>query len=338
MRCALNTGPDFHLLDHIGPFAYSMKMPIYIEEEKNFTLSKHYYPMLESIHFPEIATNLGFFAKNFDELYECKFWLPHLKLLFKNLYQKEMKLIFCAHGQSDKGFSSPLLQPYSTQDTCMIYGPLLKEMLEELNIPAKCKYTGNYRLAFYEQHKQFYDALAKNEIFARFPSQQFTLLYAPTWLDADNSTSFFQSITTLCEKLPNSINLIVKVHPLLEMRNPAHYYALPNLIEKKPNRILITDFPLVYPLLARADAYLGDYSSVGYDFLYFQKPMFFLLNKQLPLGKIHKCGVILERIEDLFSMLDQNRYRESQMALYQSAFNHLEEEGQTMLLNHSSYR
>lgn len=323
-RCGFNTGSDFHLLDHIGPLSYFLKMPLYIEEEKNFTLSRHYYPMVESIHFPEMATNLAFFAQSFDELYECKFWKPHLKQLFKDLYQKEMHLIFCAHGQSDKGYGAPLLHPYATQDVCLIYGQLLKEMLQELKIDANYQFTGNYRRAFYLEHQKFYDAIAQEKIFSRLPKKQFTLLYAPTWNDADGATSFFETISKL--RLPDDINLIVKVHPLLEQRNPGQYYCLASVIEKRANSLLVDDFPLVYPLLAGVDAYLGDYSSVGYDFLYFKKPMFFLLNPQLPFGRIHKCGKILENIEDL--VFENHSYLEKQEELYLKAFSLNRHEGE----------
>ncbi len=314
-------------------------MPLFIEEEKNFTLFKHYYPMAESIHFPEMASDLSFFAKNFDELYECKFWLPHLKKLFADLYQKEMRLIFCAHGQSDKGFGAPLLHPYASQDCCMIYGKLFKEMLQELKISANCKETGNYRLSHYLKYQEFYDSIAKKEILSKFPNPQFTLLYAPTWKDADGATSFFQNISSLCETLPSSINLIVKVHPLLEQRDPAQYYHIAHIIEQMPNRLLLETFLPIYPLLACADAYLGDYSSVGYDFLYFQKPMFFLLNESLPKGKIHHCGLVLKSIDELFENLAENPYRDQQEALYRKAFCVSRREGgeQTKHLDRSSY-
>lgn len=273
--------------------------------------------MVESIHSP---IQLDFFAKNFDELYECKFWLPHLKTLFKNVYQKEMQLVFCAHGQSDKGYGNPLLHPYSSQDRCLIYGSLLKEMLDDLNIQANCQFTGNYRLEFYLKHKKFYDTLITKEVLNRFPKQQFTLLYAPTWKDADGSSSFFRSISALCNHLPDHLNLIVKVHPLLEQRDPAQYYRLSHLIEQKPNRILVDSFPPIYPLLAHVDAYLGDYSSVGYDYLFFQKPMFFLLQEKLPRGRLHECGKVLSNMQDLFLNITKNPYREKQAALYRKAF------------------
>lgn len=320
-KAALNTGPDFHLLDHIGPLSFLNDMPLFIEDEKNFTLSSHYYPMVKAEYLPDIERSLGFFAQNFDILYECKYWQPHLKQLFKDLYNKDMRLIFCSHGQSDKGYATPLLSPYSTQEEALIYGDLLKDMLQEMNISANLMVTGNYRLAFYQKHKGFYDALAEREIFSRLPKNQKTVLYAPTWKDADQSTSFFNSAKSLFSSFPDNWNLIVKVHPLLEMRNPAEYYHLAALIEKKPNRLLVSEFPPVYPILAKSDIYLGDYSSVGYDFLYFERPMFFSLHPNLPKGRIHSCGAILNDPADLFAELAKNQdFSRIQNKLYAYAF------------------
>jgi len=308
---AFNTGPDFHLLDHIAPLAASLQIPLFIQEEKNLSLARKYYPHVETHYILDI--DLSYFAHHFDALFECKYWLPHLKKLFLDLFRKEMKLIFCAHGQSDKGYAAPLLAPYSYHDLNLVYGPLLQQMLHELGISAPTFSTGNYRLSDYLRHQNFYDTLADREVFSHLPKNK-TLLYAPTWNDADHATTFFQSIPALLSSLPSHWNLLVKVHPLLEQREPAHYYRIAALLEKTPRTHLVSEFPLVYPILARADAYLGDASSVGYDYLFFQRPMFFLRSH----GKLTTCGTY---IKTLSSLLDQpNAYTDQQKLLYQHAF------------------
>ncbi len=318
---ALNTGPDFHLLDHIAPLSDFLQMPLFVEEETNFTLSSHYYPMVERHHIPNIEHNLRFFADAFDALFECKFWTPQLKSIFSDFYKKEMRLIFCPHGQSDKGYAAPLLRHFAEQEFCLVYGKLLKDMLSELKISAQVIATGNYRLQFYEKNRAFYDSLAEKEVFSRFPKKQPTLLYAPTWKDSDASTSFFTHTASLCSHFPDHWNLLVKVHPLLEQRDPAEYYRTSHLIEQKPNRILLSDFIPIYPLLSKVDVYLGDYSSVGYDFLYFEKPMFFLLDSKLPQGRLHTCGTILNHPKDLFVKLEKNKdFSKKQRDLYEYAF------------------
>ena len=39
---------------------------------------------------------------------------------------------------------------------------------------------------------------------------------------------------------------------------------------------VLIEFPYIYPLLEFCDIYLGDCSSVGYDFLHLNRPMYFL--------------------------------------------------------------
>ena len=65
---------------------------------------------------------------------------------------------------------------------------------------------------------------ADREIFAPFGANARTLLYAPTWQDADGATSFFTHLDKVLADVPAHWNVIVKVHPLLEQRNPAQYY------------------------------------------------------------------------------------------------------------------
>ncbi len=315
MRCAaLNTGPDFHLLDHIAPLADLLKCPLLVTEEKNEELAKRYYPQVSTRFIPDLEFRLKEIAEQFDALFECKYWQPHLKLLFQTLYNKEMQLIFCPHGQSDKGYQAPLLAPYSLQDGVLVYGPLMLQMLKELQIEIpKHKVVGNYRLAFYQKYRSFYDGLLP-----KLDRSMPTLLYAPTWRDLDGASSFFEFGTKVFSELPKNWNLIVKLHPLLRQRDP---HSLEPLLSKtlKPNIFLIEEFPPVYPLLSIADLYLGDASSIGYDFLYFQKPLYFFPTKKL--GRLHACGTIIDTKKNLYSQLDiVNRHKEKQMHLYTHAF------------------
>ncbi|MBS0654086.1 MAG: CDP-glycerol glycerophosphotransferase family protein, partial [Verrucomicrobia bacterium] len=60
--------------------------------------------------------------------------------------------------------------------------------------------------------------------------------------------------------------------------------------------LFLTDFPTIYPLLNRIDIYIGDMSSIGYDFLTFDRPLFFLnQNKRDPQSDLglylFRCGV-----------------------------------------------
>lgn len=317
---AFNTGSDFHLLDHIAPLAELKKMPLITTEEINYALAQKFYPQIETRFIPDLEFRLGEIAKEFDVLYECKYWQPHLKLLFRQLFNKEMKLIFCPHGQSDKGYQTPLLAPYGFQDGVLIYGELMIEMLKDLNVTIPDhEIVGNYRLAFYRKYQAFYDNLAAQEI--AIDRSKRTVLYAPTWYDADGSTSFFDHGDQVIAQLPKDWNLILKVHPLLEQRKPSEFYAITALAEKKPNLFLVHEFPPVYPILAMADVYLGDSSSVGYDFLSFERPLYFLPTHRP--GRLHSCGTTVDLSQNIYSQLENpNKLQGQQAALYRLAFTH----------------
>ncbi len=321
---ALNTGNDFHLLDHIAPLSWLLDMPLFVTEEKNFDLAKRYYPFVQTHYMPDLEQNLLFFAEHFDALFECKYWDPNLKKTFLHLFHKNMLLVHAAHGQSDKGYAHPLLRHYEKQDAALIYGELLKIMLEETKTSCNTIFTGNYRLLFYLHHQEFYDSVVEKEIFSSIPKHKKILFYAPTWKDSDSATTFFTSTKELLKRVPENWHILFKAHPLLEQRNPADFYRLEALIQKHPNATLLLEIPLIYPLLKKADRFLGDYSSVGYDFLYFKKPMFFLLHESLPKGRLHECGTILSSLEPLFHESPKDA-TENQKKLYHFAFGQTQE-------------
>ena len=323
MSCALNTDGT-HLLDHIAPLASLCGMPLILAKEENQALAAKYYPEVELRFWPDLEFRLKDLADEFDTLIECKYWAPHLKQLFHTCFKKDMRLIFCPHGQSDKGYGAPLLSPYALQDVVLLYGELLKEMLIELNVWDSVQAyatIGNYRLHYFQKHKERLTELAQEEVFSKLNPVNKTLLYAPTWRDADCSSSFFEFTKKILSQLPEDWNLILKIHPLLEERDPALYYPLAICEEKRKNFALVDDFPLVYPILEKIDAYLGDYSSIGYDALVFLKPMFFVQNPHLPAGRLHSCGTILNPEENIFSTIDRaKKFTGVQSSLCAKAF------------------
>lgn len=320
-RCAaLCTGPEFHSLDHIAPLASFLEMPLYVTDELCYALANRFYPFVETRSLPDLEFRLGEIAHQFDCLFECKYWRPALQNIFRMFHSKEMKLVFCPHGQSDKGFGAPLLAPYALQDRVLIYGSLMERMLRELSVWESIRryaVVGNYRLAFYQNHQSFYDAVFQEQW--RGNPRNKTLLYAPTWSDADDASSFFQWGAQVIEQKPDDWNLILKLHPLLEQRRPGPFYRLVSQAQNKPNTTVLWEFPPVYPVLAKADAFLGDASSVGYDFLYFERPLYFFPSPQP--GRLRSCGQTLDPQRNLYSQLDLNpRYVQQQRELFQLAF------------------
>ncbi len=327
--CAFIFDGNFHLLDHIAPLASLLNIPLIANDEDTAELAKTYYPEVETRLWPDIEFRLKELADEFDVLFNCQYWEPSFKECFRTLFHKEMHLVFCPHGQSDKGYQSPLLEYYKFQDTVLLYGNLLQEMLVELNIWDSLKAharVGNYRLLYHQTHQARNNEWAKKVIFSKLNASNQTLLYAPTWNDADGATSFFRETERLLRELPSHWNLIIKLHPLLQQRDPALFYRLGALEDQRPNFTVVHQFPLIYPILEKIDAYLGDYSSIGYDVLAFRTPMFFWKTDSLPAARLHNCGQILIPSENTFHQIEQgmknrHRYLPVQTELYNHAFN-----------------
>ena len=67
--------------------------------------------------------------------------------------------------------------------------------------------------------------------------------------------------------------------------------------EDDEDLFFLKDFPPIYPLLDFVEAYIGDASSIGYDMLTFNKPLFFTSKHPAP---IHNCGILVDKFADIF--------------------------------------
>ncbi len=298
--CGLNPLNYFHHNDHLGPVCSLLHIPLLVSGTDALEKTVHYYP---DLHVEEIewgTLTLEYLIERYDTLFRSDIWeKERFHAQYRELeekYGKTMRTVHCPHGFSDKGF---WLEKCYDEDMTLVYGQNMLDLLAERTRRPLKNYvmSGNYRLPYYQQHKPQLDAITDAEVFSKFGKSQRTLLYAPTWKDQENSSSFFEVVTILLNSLPRDWNMIVKLHPQLEQNDIAFVYALIARNEFKDNVVILQDFPLVYPLLSRVDAYLGDASSVGYDMLAFGKPLFFLnhrgLSAQDRSAYLLRCGWII---------------------------------------------
>ncbi len=306
---AILTGPDTYL-DHLGVLCDISQIPLIVTEEKTYAAARHFYPSLPVVYMHLQDLTLDFLSSHFDTLFESgKFWQTELKSLLQLLYQKNMRFVFCPHGNSDKGFS---LKKHAGQDVSLVYGAHMIDLLKETGAFEQIDHlipTGNYRLPYYRKYQAFYDRLAKEQIGIHLDPHKKTILYAPTWKDGENPTSFFNACETIIEQLSPTYNLLIKLHPFLEEFHPAHTYAIIAKYEHTHKNVLfIREFPAIYPLLALTDIYLGDYSSIGYDFLAFNKPMYFFHGapSHEKRSLLHPCGIAIppDKMDALLDFID----------------------------------
>jgi teichoic acid glycerol-phosphate primase len=300
MRCvAIITGPETHL-DHLGVLSSVLKIPLVVTEERLFRFAKQFYPDLDVTWLDLSTLSIEYLATHYDAIFQTgKFWTAELRPFMELLFRKKMRFVFCPHGNSDKGYS---LQNHVEQDISLVYGDHLHDLLKQTGAAEKIRHivrTGNYRYRYYLRHRTFYDNLASEMVFNRFQPKKPLILYAPTWQDKENPTSFFSATDALIEQLSPSFHILIKLHPFLIEDYPAQVYSMINRYENHDSALLLVDFPPIYPLLARCNLYLGDYSSIGYDFLAFDRPLYFLNPKKSPnASPLHSCGLeISEKVE-----------------------------------------
>lgn len=304
---AISTGPATHL-DHLGVLCILLGIPLIVTEESTYRLAKKYYPELQVFHKDPGDLSIDFLAQ-FDRILQCgQFWAVELKPLIELLYGKKVRIIFCPHGNSDKGHSVQKLPP---QDIALIYGDQMQDLFKEKGVSASTLIrSGNYRFPYYRKQRNFFDAKADEEVFSKLDPRRRTLLYAPSWNDGENFSSFFDGAEKTLKELVSKFNVILKLHPLLEEHHPAETIYISAQLESLSNLALLREFPPIYPLLARSSAYIGDYSSIGYDFLAFDRPLFFL-NPQPVSLTLHKCGLTLPVDGPIASFIEK-RWGENQ--------------------------
>jgi hypothetical protein len=261
---------------------------LYLTEPAAFQTAKKFYPGLHCKLVSPVELSLGSLATHFDAIFESgHLWALELKPLFEMLHNKNMRIVYCPHGNSDKGHSQPLVR----KDISLVYGSHMIEHLTKTKSPMNATVvTGNYRYAHYRKNQKFYNGLLKKELRSLDPARK-TIFYAPSWPDGENPSSFLGSAERVIEEVSEFYNVIVRWHPFLDDLYPVETQQILGKYEGRKGSVFLSDFPCIYPILNASDGYLGDFSSIGYDFLAFNRPLFFLGSH---FGKLYGCGLQLD--------------------------------------------
>jgi len=324
--CVINQSSHIHFYDHLCPFAVVMDIPSLFMEEDDRERCARYYPGLKTdiIEFQDF--NPEFLIQNFDVIMMSDLWDRDVfNEKFRDLekqYKKTLKHVHVPHGFSDKVF---YIRKMANEDITLVYGQNMLDLLKEEGVFERLnKYviSGNYRYTYYKQNKEHLDRLAKDEVLGDLDPSKKTILYAPTWLDLEESTTFFDAHAQVIDKVPDEYNLIVKLHPRLELDDTVGFYEIMGKYAQRKNIIFVTAFPMIYPLLAKTDIYIGDMSSIGYDFLPFNKPMFFI-NKGGKVDRrtfLYQCGTVVEDLDNLYSFVEKTKDTFSEKRLWMNEY------------------
>lgn len=317
--CVL-ASPYYAFVDHAIPIASILDIPLITKEISIYFTFKHFYPrfkcQLKDWTVPEIIENYStvFYGFSLDG-YHFNETIEYGKENYpdKKIWDLPVKFIYHFHGCSDKCWFQENSH-LTDANQLLFYGNRMVDLFKSIDLLKKIKsvgFVGNYRYVYYKKHKAFFDMIAQKEIFSKFKKKQFTLFYAPTWMDHTETSSIFEAYSYVLDNLPDDYNLLIKLHPNLSRKVedycPKKLYALLDQYVSKPNVQIVPLFPCIYPLLNGVDAYLGDYSSVGYDALSFDIPLFFINHKMR--SPLHdKRALLLQAGTDIYPDEFKNLY------------------------------
>jgi len=297
-----------HYIDHLAPFCALMGWPLIVCEGSVAELACRYYPDLEIIEKNRWDLLLP------KTIVSCD---PRGLIESSISLDSSAQLFWLPHGNSDKGWKGPFFEPLKGE-TALVYGQRMIDFMSQKKIAPQTIRIGNFRLAYWMKHRSFYEGIVKKEILLRKASR--TYLYAPTWDDREGNGSFWKMFPLLADRLPANCNLIVKIHPNTEIQFAPELERMIGRFSKKTQIVFLTDFPPVYALLNICDVYIGDMSSIGYDYLYWNRPMYFLKTENRP-HFLYQCGteITAESIGSIFSEPHPDQ-RDAQRHIYAYTF------------------
>lgn len=305
-------------LDHLIPLCDLFNIPLLLDSARVYNLAIQYYTPIKLILIGRLECVA--YISNFDLFFVSeKYMALSLQATCRLLFGKKIEFFYCPHGNSDKGFIDLTMNQLTFHKLSLIYGEQMRQRIHEMGLSSQIHALvtmGNIRKRFYRKHEFFFNSIIKRTISFASKAIRHVFLYAPSWQDTEHSTSFFTICKSLIEHISPSDYLIIKIHPLLLTHNLGYVTHICENYKLKKNIQFITDNPLIYPLLEQIDIYLGDISSIGYDFLFFNRPMFFFdtrINPPSQSKSLFQCGieVPLQYFKNpypfIFSTLSENR-------------------------------
>jgi hypothetical protein len=276
---AVLPGPRVSFLDHLIPMCHFWDIPVLCTDAWVFTCAQTFYPPTQILFagqsdFQQILSNY----QTFLTVEPCRLH-PKAFKFGEFLYQGEGCTIAGFHGNPAKFRDAYWIERYADEDLILLYGQYLVDYFKEKGAWSRLKKTallGNLRKTFYEKHKFFFDRVAQPYLFPK--NHKRTLLWAPTWSYPEWQDPF----SALIEKLPADFQLMLKFHPFTHRLFPEKVNALIEKYRDREGVLILEEIPLVYPLLDQADIYLGDMSSMAYDFLSYDRPLFLMGGNSYP--------------------------------------------------------
>jgi hypothetical protein len=279
-----------HFLDHLAPLAIWLDLPLIVASHTDYELVRRYYPEA-NVHLGEgHEMVLSELLKKYNMLLYSTFNRKALEEEFARWPQavSKLKTVFVPHGNSDKAGHLPL---FAEEEALLIYGDRMRDFIQAPH--TRQIVVGNWR----SKKRDFQPKIGK-----------------PLILFAPSIGGFRPEVLDLLEHY----NLLVKLHPRDEKERPGILATLP----AHPRLQILENYPPVYPVLEHVDLYLGDISSIGYDFLHFDRPLVFLGEDSLYSHQFGRVATLSTLVQDVKKALQEDpaAYGEARRAGYRYTF------------------
>lgn len=295
-------GPNLQHLDHIASLCSLLDIPLFVTEKDIEKIATDYYPNLLVYYF-DYEDFPHYFYKETNAFVSClpKDMLNEIFFLPSQFIEKKMISVWCPHGNSEKGFNSYFSESLSKETILLCYGPkVLREMeliLKQTNptiVP-----VGNYRLSYYQKLDRYFDEKIQKFLGRKVDPQKKTVLFAPSWKEKEIFDEVEKRVFKVVGDLCESFNVLVKLHPNTIHKFSIEVGILESQIEEKA--VFVHEIPTIYPLLNITDLYIGNHTSIVYDFLYFKRPIL-LFESSKPFAQ----SISLSSEESIFSIVEKS--------------------------------
>jgi CDP-Glycerol:Poly(glycerophosphate) glycerophosphotransferase len=325
--CALGWTP--HYVEHLAFLCRLLDMPMIVGDERSLAAARDWYPphleiLVRETELAEALTGTqplirGYMGGLAEEGFDVFFYSHMLlrELVEEIIGDSDRRIVQSPHGFSEK--KQPWAGYTIKNDAALLYGQLALDQLAVLGVLDRLVphcLIGATRYHYYIEHREFFDSAVEARILGRLGRGRRRILYVPTWTDAIGSSSLPAAFEVLVRELPGDSDLIVKLHPHAE--NPLYREgtdAIVRLADRRANVLLVRDNPLTYPLIAAADVVITDMSSMAYDSLIFDCPIYFFNQNQGkgevdPAGsRLFRCGTVLgpDQYGQVYRRIDSQR-------------------------------
>jgi len=291
---------DFSIqeIPSIAPIALETGGTIFTNSELTYNCFKQFYPELDVAYLPTV-NEIRTCIKN-SNIQVILYPDYHIRY-FRNIPGVRHVQVF--HGTSDKSYD--FQKSVLDYDLFFIPGSEAYDRYKKKDLLKK----GTGRLIGYPKlDRVFRGELRRDTELEKIglDVKNETVLYAPTWVDRAGNSSWKKFRKAFfADRIPENLNIIIKLHPNLKRYRENEVEELKTGLENRKNTAIFDKLPDIVPLMAASDLLAGDVSAVTREFLAFRRPFVFLSNRPSWLWnknrkKLWECGEVVTSPEHLW--------------------------------------